>query len=97
MTGRISVTEALGTIIHDVAENRISLGDVLETIKTWETDMDARALVSTHASTIGTKSDPMALRARGMHLAVLSLAVRLEVLMRSASVDQPAGQPSVTA
>jgi hypothetical protein len=97
MTGRISVTEALGTIIHDVAENRICLSDVLETIKTWEGDMDARTLVSTHSASKVTKIDPMALRARGMHLAVLSLAVRLEVLMRSASVDQPAGQPSVTA
>ena len=97
MTGRISVTQALGTIIHDVAEGRICLGDVMETIKTWESDMDARTLVSTHASTIGTKSDPMALRARRMHLAVLSLAVRMEVLMRSASVDARANHPSVTA
>jgi hypothetical protein len=97
MTGRISVTQALGTIIHDVAENRISLGDVLETIKTWESDMDARTLVSTHSASKVTKVDPMALRARGMHLAVLSLAVRLEVLMRSASVDARANHPSVTA
>jgi hypothetical protein len=97
MTSRISVTEALGTIIHDVAENRICLSDVMETIKTWETDMDARAVAITHA-TIATKFDPMALRARGMHLAVLSLAVRLEALMRrSASVDARANHPSVTA
>jgi hypothetical protein len=97
MTGPISVTQALGSIIHDVAENRMCLGDVLETIKTWESDMYARALVVTHA-TIGTKFDPMALRARGMHLAVLSLAVRLDILMRRhASVDARANHPSVTA
>jgi hypothetical protein len=51
MTGRISVTEALGTIIHDVAEGRLSLGDVMETIKTWEGDMDARAAFGTLALT----------------------------------------------
>jgi hypothetical protein len=97
MTGRVSVTETLGTIIHDVADGRIQLSEVLETIKTWENDMDARTMVSTYSASKVTRVDPMALRARGMHLAVLSLAVRLKVLMRSASVDQPANHPSVTA
>jgi hypothetical protein len=94
MTGRINVTEALGTIIHDVADGRIQLSEVLETIKTWENDMDARTMVSTHSASKVTRVDAMALRARGMHLAVLSLGVRLELLLHGATLHDPVRSPS---
>ena len=89
MNGRLSATASLGSAIHDVAENRISLGQLLEVVKNWEADMASREAEAIRANQETGDGVLMATRARGMHLAVLALAVRLEMLLEGKSLSDP--------
>lgn len=90
MNGRLSATASLGSAIHDVAESRIRLGDLLEVVKNWEADMAAREAEAIRHNQETGDGVLMATRARGMHLAVLALAVRLEMLLEGKSFSDPA-------
>lgn len=90
MNGRISATSSLGTAILDVAEGRLRLGDLLEVCRQWEADMEAREREAIRANQESGEGVLMATRARGMHLAVLALGVRLEMLIEGTSLSAPA-------
>lgn len=90
MTARINVTESLGAVIHDVAEGRLEFGALLEVIQNWETDMAARERTAIRSNQTTGADVLMATRARGMHLAVLALGVRLELLLEGTNLGEPA-------
>lgn len=90
MNTRLSVTASLGSAIHDVAEGRQRLGDLLEVVKNWEADMESREREAIRQNQATGTEVLMATRARGMHLAVLALAVRLEMLLEGKSLSDPA-------
>ena len=87
MNARINVASALGTAVHEVAEGRLRLGDLLEVIRNWETDMEGREREAIRANQEAGDGVLMATRARGMHLAVLALGVRLEMLIEGTSLS----------
>ena len=87
MNGKLNVTATLGTVFHDVAEGRVKLGDVLECLQRWETDMAEREIAAIKANQGNREGVLMATRARGMHLAVLSLGVRLELLLEGKHLE----------
>ena len=87
MNARVNVTSALGTAVHDVAEGRLRLGDLLAVIHNWETDMENREREAIRANQEAGDGVLMATRARGMHLAVLALGVRLEMLIEGTSLS----------
>ena len=90
MNGKLNVTSTLGTCLHDVAEGRLQLGEFLEVVQRWEADMESREREAIRANE-GTKDGVLlATRARGMHLAVLSLGVRLELLLEGTNLSEPA-------
>lgn len=91
MNGKLSVTTTLGTAIHQVAHGRVRLGDLLEAVQRWEADMESREREAIKANE-GTRDGVLiATRARGMHLAALSLGVRLELLLEGKNLTDYAG------
>lgn len=92
MNAPVTVTPALRSLLHQVATGSRSVDGILDTIATWEADMEERERVAIQA----TKEDGgyvlMATRARGMHLAVLSLGVRLELLLEGKTLGEPASR-----
>lgn len=90
MNGKLNVTSTLGTAIHEMAEGSIRVGDLLECVSRWEADMESREREAIRANE-GTRDGVLlATRARGMHLAVLSLGVRLELLLEGKNLSEPA-------
>lgn len=90
MNGGLNVVSTLGTAIHQVAEGRLRLGDLLEAVQRWEADMESREREAIKANQ-GTRDGVLiATRARGMHLAALSLGVRLELLLEGKNLGDPA-------
>ena len=89
MNGHVSVTPSLGRLITQVVDGSRSLNSVLETVERWETDMESRERAAIRANEGTGETVIMAVRARGMHLAALSLGVRLELLLEGTDLQTP--------
>ncbi len=92
MNAPVTVTPALRTLLHQVATGSRSVDGILDTIATWEADMEERERVAIRANQGNGEGVIMATRARGMHLAVLSLGVRLELLLEGKTLGEPASR-----
>jgi hypothetical protein len=80
MNPHTNVTNALGATIADVAAGRLSVDAVLACVERWASDMACRERAAIPTSLRTGEALILAIRGRGMHLAVLSLGVRLDLL-----------------
>lgn len=88
----LSAADALGTLFCDVAEGRRNLGEVLEAVAQWQDDMAARE-AAIRSLVRNPSTDAMVLRARGMYLASLALATRLETIVTGRALPSPVKLP----
>lgn len=89
MNGHVTVTPALRRLLTEVASGSRSVDGILETIERWEADMAGRERAAIRANEGTGESLMIAVRARGMYLAALSLGVRLELLLEGTTLETP--------
>lgn len=82
-TDRTDVTANIVDTIAAVADRRIQLSQFVEVIERWKADQTLRGKNAMVSSNHVSPEFQKTLRGRGGYLAVLSLAVRLEELLRT--------------
>ena len=88
-TPATDVTRQLVDALAEVGEGRIELSKLVEVIDQWQSDQAHRGKNAMVSSNHVSPTHQRALRGRGAYLAVLSLAVRLEELLRPVRPLEP--------